>query len=117
MCMRGDIYYVDFGEGSGSKQGGFRPALIVSNNMANNNSPVVTVIPLTARTWKKRYLPTHVRIFGCGLSRPSMALAEQVETVDKRNLRGKIGRVSDESVMEQVTKALLIQIGAVAGYN
>lgn len=22
MCMRGDIYYVDFGEGDGSKQGG-----------------------------------------------------------------------------------------------
>lgn len=40
-----------------------------------------------------------------------------METVDKRNLKEKIGRVSDESVMEQVTKALLIQIGAVAGYN
>ncbi len=117
MCMRGDIYYVDFGEGDGSKQGGLRPALIVSNNRANKNSPVVTVVPLTARIWKKRYLPTHVRIFGSGLSRPSMALAEQVETVDKRNLKEKIGRVSDESVMEQVTKALLIQIGAVAGYN
>lgn len=117
MCMRGDIYYVDFGEGDGSEQGGLRPALIVSNNKANRNSPVVTVVPLTARIWKKRYLPTHVRIFGNGLSRPSMALAEQVETVDKRKLREKIGSVSDECVMEQVTKALLIQIGAVAGYN
>ena len=58
-----------------------------------------------------------VRIFGSGLSRPSMALAEQVETVDKRNLREKIGKVSDEGVMEQVTKALLIQIGAVGEYN
>ena len=44
-------------------------------------------------------------------------MAEQVETVDKRNLRGKIGRVSDEDVMEQVTKALLIQIGAVGKYD
>lgn len=117
MCMRGDIYYVDFGEGDGSKQGGLRPALIVSNNKANRNSPVVTVVPLTARIWKKRYLPTHVRISESGLSRPSMALAEQVETVDKKKLREKIGKVSDECVMEQVTKALLIQIGAVAGYN
>ena len=28
MCKRGDIYYVDFGEKDGSKQGGVRPALV-----------------------------------------------------------------------------------------
>ena len=72
MCKRGDIYYVDFGEKSGSKQGGIRPALVVSNNKANKHSPVVTVVPLSARVWKKKYLPTHVQIpKGSGLSRPS----------------------------------------------
>lgn len=40
MCKRGDIYYVDFGEKDGSKQGGVRPALVVSNNKANKHSPV-----------------------------------------------------------------------------
>mgnify|MGYP000211214844 CR=1 FL=1 len=53
MCKRGDIYYVDFGEKDGSKQGGVRPALVVSNNKANKHSPVVTVVPLSARVWKK----------------------------------------------------------------
>ena len=62
MCKRGDIYYVDFGEKDGSKQGGVRPALVVSNNKANKHSPVVTVVPLSARVWKKKYLPTHVQI-------------------------------------------------------
>ncbi|MFR8846435.1 MAG: type II toxin-antitoxin system PemK/MazF family toxin [Waltera sp.] len=38
MCKRGDIYYVDFGEKDGSKQGGVRPALVVSNNKANKHS-------------------------------------------------------------------------------
>ena len=47
MCKRGDIYYVDFGEKDGSKQGGVRPALVVSNNKANKHSPVVTVVPLS----------------------------------------------------------------------
>ena len=117
MCMRGDIFYVDFGKGIGSKQGGVRPALIVSNNKANRNSPVITVVPLTARIWKKRYLPTHVRIYGSGLSKPSMALAEQVETLDKSNLKEKIGEVSDEAVMDQVTRALQIQIGVFREYN
>ena len=47
MCKRGDIYYVNFGEKDGSKQGGVRPALVVSNNKANKHSPVVTVVPLS----------------------------------------------------------------------
>lgn len=53
MCKRGDIYYVDFGEKDGSKQGGVRPALVVSNNKVNKHSPVVTVVPLSARVWKR----------------------------------------------------------------
>ena len=63
MCKRGDIYYVDFGEKAGSKQVGIRPVLVVSNNKANKHSPpVVTVVPLSARVWKKKYIPTHVQI-------------------------------------------------------
>ena len=106
MCKRGDIYYVDFGEKAGSEQGGVRPALVVSNNKANKHSPVVTVIPLSARVWKSS-----------GLNKPSMALAEQVETLDKTRLGERIGEVLDDMVMEQITVALQIQIGAYAEYN
>lgn len=106
MCKRGDIYYVDFGEKAGSEQGGVRPALVVSNNKANKHSPVVTVIPLSARVWKKKYLPTHVQIplkKSSGLNKPSMALAEQVETLDKTRLGERIGEVLDDMIMEQIT--------------
>ncbi len=121
MCRRGEIYNVDFGNNENSyKQCGVRPALVVSNNRANENSPVVTVVPLTARVWKKKYLPTHVQIplkASVGLSKPSMALAEQVETLDKNQLLEKLGEVYDEMVMQQITIALQIQIGAYAEYN
>lgn len=61
MCKRGDIYFVNFGNNVKSfKQSGIRPALVVSNNKANYNSPVVTVVPLTKQVWKKPNLPTHV---------------------------------------------------------
>lgn len=93
MCMRGDIFFVDFGDhGNSHKQSGIRPAVIVSNNRNNRNSPVVTVVPLSARVWKKKYLPTHVQIplsKSVGLDKPSMALAEQVETLDKAKLGGE----------------------------
>lgn len=46
-----------------------------------------------------------------------MALAEQVETLDKNLLVKKIGEIVDDMVMEQITVALQIQIGAYAEYN
>lgn len=121
MCMRGDIYYVDFGmEQNTHKQRGLRPAVVVSNNRNNHNSPVITVVPLTARTWKKSYLPTHVYIpcsKSSGLNRPSMALAEQVESLDKTRLLNKVGSITDEMLMDAITVALQIQIGAYEEYN
>lgn len=121
MCKRGDIYYADFGVKMDScEQGGIRPAVVVSNNKANANSPVITVVPLTTKIWKKPYLPTHVQIpysVTTGLHRKSMALAEQVETIDKKKLTEKIGEISDDLLMEQITVALQIQIGAYEEYN
>ena len=121
MCKRGDVYYVDFGHNIEScKQSGIRTAVVVSNNRANFYSPVITVVPLTSRIHKKRSLPTHVYIprgCGTGLPKSSMALAEQVETIDKKYLLEKKGAVEDIAVMEKITKALQIQIGAVERYN
>lgn len=118
MCRRGDIYLADCGQGdSGSSlQRGMRPVLVVSNDKANTHSPVVTVVPLTGRTWKKRSLPTHVLIpcsDGHGLTKPSVALAEQVTAIDKDRLTELWGHVTDQELMAEVTTALLIQIGVV----
>lgn len=121
MCRRGDIYYVDFGQDTTScVQCGVRPALVVSNNRANESSPVITVVPLTARTYKRRGFPTHVlipRSSGSGLDKNSMTLAEQVSTIDKSRLMERKGTVTDVQVMAAITKALQIQIGAVETYN
>lgn len=54
---------------------------------------------------------------GVGLDKPSMVLAEQVETLDKARLGEKIGEVLDVLLMEQITVALQIQIGVYDEYN
>ena len=107
MCKRGDVYFADLGENIGScKQGGFRPVLVVSNNRANEHSPVITIVPLTARVYKKRQLPTHVFIprWSAGLNKHSMALAEQVETIDKN--RQKL-LYSTQNIQDPKTKLFL----------
>lgn len=121
MCRRGDIYLVDFGENIDTcKQQGVRPVIVVSNNRANAYSPVITVVPLTTKINKKRYLPTHVYIPVSavhGLNSESMALAEQVEAVDKNRLRGKKGAIIDSEIMNKITKAIQIQIGVYKEFN
>ena len=54
---------------------------------------------------------------GTGLPQNSLALAEQVETIDKKYLLERRGVVSDDIVMTKLTKALQIQIGVVERYN
>ena len=58
-----DIWLADIPAPKGSHvQHGRRPVVIISNNLANTHSPVVTVIPLTSQM-NKHQLPTHV---SCG---------------------------------------------------
>ena len=87
---RGDIYYVDFGYGVGSEQGGIRPAIILQNNKGNHYAPTVMVAPIT--TAKKHKLPTHVLVYPKdGMRVTSIALYEQIMTIDKTRLVNKIG--------------------------
>ena len=52
---RGDILYADLGgQYQGSMQGGMRPVVVVSNNMANKHSTVITVVPLSTKSLKRK---------------------------------------------------------------
>lgn len=73
-------------------QGGSRPVVVVSNNMANAHSPVITVVPLTSNT-RKNHLPTHVLLVESGLPVISLALCEQILTIDKSRLTRRIGLI------------------------
>lgn len=93
-----------------SVQGGQRPAIIVSNNMCNKFSPVVSVVPITSR--EKKPLPTHVTIWGYGLSCECTAMCEQITTIDKSIITEKIGNISHEGVRTAINRALQIQLAS-----
>ena len=108
---RGEIYYADLSPVVGSEQGGLRPVLIVQNDVGNRHSPTVIAAAITSRHDKAR-LPTHIEIGGkgCGLSRDSVVLLEQIRTLDKRRLRERMGKL-DNSLMDEVNSALTISFG------
>jgi len=106
---RGDIFYADLNPVLGSEQGGVRPVLVVQNDKGNRHSPTVVVVPLTSSD--KGYLPTHVQITRAGgLRSDSIALCEQIRTVDRKRLDGYIGHV-DSDTMLAVDDALAASVG------
>ena len=108
---RGDIYYADLSPVVGSEQGGIRPVLIVQNDVGNKFSPTVIAAAITSQRFKTS-LPTHIQVDaqGCGLSKDSIVLLEQVRTIDKRRLKEKMGNL-DEYDMNRVNQALSVSLG------
>ena len=109
--QRGDIFYADLSPVVGSEQGGVRPVLIVQNDIGNKYSPTVIAAAITSQTDKAK-LPTHIGLEaeGCGLSKSSVVLLEQVRTIDKKRLKEKMGKV-DLGYMNKVNHAISVSFG------
>lgn len=109
--LRGDLYYADLGKGIGSEQRGYRPVLIIQNDVGNKHSPTVIIASITSRTGVKAKLPTHYFMNAeCGLEAPSLILTEQIRTIDKKRLDSYIGHLTEEH-MKLVEKALGTSLG------
>lgn len=94
----GEIFYANL-KVDGHVQGGIRPVIIIQNNIGNKYSPTVTIIPLSSKIDKMRDLPIHVAVDktdAIGLDKDSIALVEQLQTINKIALREKIAKVSDD---------------------
>ena len=107
---RGDLYYADLSPVVGSEQGGVRPVIVVQNDVGNKYSPTIIVAPVTSQMNKAK-LPTHVKIKGnkYGLPKNSVALLEQLCSLDKKRLREKIGSFSND-IMNKINEAISISL-------
>lgn len=108
--FRGDIFFANLGEPYGSEQSGVRPVAVVQNDMGNRHSTTLVVIPLTS-VQKKTRLPTHIYVGKCfGLQIESMALVEQITTIDRCRLHDYIGHIN-YATMKRLEAAILISVG------
>ena len=108
---RGEIYYADLSPVVGSEQGGVRPVLVVQNDVGNKYAPTVIVSAITSQLGKAK-LPTHIELPAeeYNLPKNSVALLEQIRTLDKRRLQERITMLSPVK-MREINKALLISLG------
>ncbi len=117
---KGDIFYVELGtERNGSVQNGgasgVRPCVVMANKVACEVSPVLLVVPITSSFGKHRKgMPTHLEL-GNTLPKKSVALFEQVLTVNRYQLRDKVAKLSDD-LLEEANKKIMISFGLVPQY-
>lgn len=108
--FKGDIYTVNLKQSTGSVQAGIRPAIIVQNNIGNQFSPTVIICPIT--TANKKHMPTHCYLYAVGgLKEHSIALCEQIITVNKTDLIQYIGTVKNKRILEQLDKCIKCSLG------
>ena len=109
MVKRGQAYYVDL-IGSGCVQYGLRPCLVLSNDIGNKHSSIVTVAAITSK--RKTHLPTHVSI---NLPKRSTVMLERIQTVNQSQLHKYKSTLSDADMIK-IDKALAISL-QIGGQN
>lgn len=105
---RGQIYLADLNPVIGSEQGGIRPVVVIQNDMGNHFSSTIIVAAITSKNNKKS-IPTHAKLDNNTLQKESIALMEQIRTIDKCRLIELLGEVSKEEMVRMV-EALRISI-------
>lgn len=96
-------------------QGGIRPAIVIQNDTGNGFSPTTIIVPLTSEI-KKVNMPVHEIVRtedASGLNVDSMALCEQIRTIDKRKIKKILGKIHDDAVLEKVSMACKISLDLV----
>jgi mRNA interferase MazF len=94
---KGEIYLVNFDPTTGHEVKKKRPALILSNNIHNQYSPLVTVAPVPKKT--------------TGLNENSKIMIIQLRSLDKKRLLNKIGNIGDKEITNKINKVITEHFG------
>ena len=102
---RGEVWWINFEPSIGGEIRKKRPAVIVSNNAANQFLNRVQVIPLTSNVDKLYPSETYITLRG----KKAKAMADQLTTVSKKRLINQAGTVSNAEI-EGIKRAISIQL-------
>jgi mRNA interferase MazF len=103
---RGEVWWVNFSAPVGGEIHKKRPAVIVSNDMANTHLNRVQVVPLTTKTG--RVYPSEALITVNRKLRKAMA--DQLTTVSKHRLHNRVGKLGLDD-LRKVEHAIRLQLG------
>ena len=100
MIRRGDVWLLSFDPVRPNEVAGTRPSIIVSNNVANANSPTIIVVPLTTNTERVYSFQLLLETHRSGLEGDCKAQTEQVRAVSKARLVRQLSAIPDDLMLE-----------------
>ncbi len=103
--QRGEVWWVDFDPSIGGEIQKIRPAVIISNDVANQVMNRLQVIPVTSNIKKCYPFEAYIDVNG----KLSKAMADQLATVSKLRLKKKIGKISVDN-MYDIERAIRAQL-------
>lgn len=106
---RGEVYWGNFDPTVGSEIKKTRPCLIISNNIANEFSSLVTVLPLTSQKLDKVY-KHEVLVTNDPKLKNGKVKVNQIRAFDKARI-GKFITKLPNSIMAEVEKSLVLHLG------
>ena len=98
--LRGDIFWADSDPAIGLEQAGFRPVLIISEDVFNQRSATVIAMALTSQPPKAGFPLTFE--LSTKLPKRSWVKISQIRTLSIKRLRSRITQISPEQLDEVV---------------
>lgn len=110
---RGEVWLVSFDPTIGSEIRKTRPAVVLQNDIGNRWSPI-TIVAAVSSQFEEPVRPVEVMIRAPegGLSADSVALLNQIRSVDKQRLVRRLGKLREDT-MQRIERALGVSLGLV----
>ena len=102
---RGDVFLVNFDPTVGAEARKFRPAVVVSNDINNAHSPIVSIAPITSNVSRIYSFEVGLPAGAGGLKTASKIMVNQTRAVDTARFIHRFGRLPSH-LMEQLDQAL-----------
>lgn len=110
---RGTVVFVRNETTNGHVVSGTHPAVVIQNDIGNKYSPTVIVAFLTSQL-KRLDMKTHVVLQHYDNLRVSVVQAEQMATIDKRDILSVVTKLRPED-MARVDAAVRVSLGLEVG--
>ena len=108
---KGEIYLVNFDPTVGHEVKKKRPALVMSNNIHNQYSPLITVVPLSSKTNKVYPFEIYISKTISKLHENSKIMIIQLRSIDKRRLINKIGNIENNEIINKINQVIAEHFG------